>query len=148
MRASSSGRASAVRVLLEAGVDKARADNDGNTALIVASFHGRVDVVHLLLKNGSGADSDSSFVDSVDCLGRTALLDASRLGHVEIVRLLLEARADKEVEDNRGNSALSLAKAHGHTEIARMLAESWQDASKLAEAFRDDAQPAKRPRIL
>lgn len=137
MRASSSGRASAVRVLLEAGVDKARADHDGNTALIVASFHGRVDVVHLLLKYGSGADSN--FVDSVDFLGRTALLDASRLGHVEIVRLLLDARADKEVEDNRGNSALNLAKSHGHTEIARMLAES---------ELPGGSQPAKRPHTL
>ncbi|CAE7944273.1 ANKRD50 [Symbiodinium sp. KB8] len=144
MRASSSGRASAVRVLLEAGVDKARADHDGNTALIVASFHGRVDVVHLLLKYGSGADSN--FVDSVDFLGRTALLDASRLGHVEIVRLLLDARADKEVEDNRGNSALNLAKSHGHTEIARMLAESGQDAvSELPGGGRGSLVDMTRP---
>ncbi|OLP91569.1 putative phospholipid-transporting ATPase IA [Symbiodinium microadriaticum] len=83
-----------VRVLLDAGADKNVTNNDGNTALIVASLAGHAGAVKVLLQVGVD-------VDLADNDGTTALMAASAApgGHDAVVRLLLDAGADKDVAD-------------------------------------------------
>ena len=74
-----------MRLLLEAGADKDFANNNGDTALMIASRDGHLEAVRLLLE--AGANEDIADTD-----GDTALMIASLHGYLEVVRLLLEAR--------------------------------------------------------
>ena len=66
------------------------ANQDGNTALTLASGHGHLDVARLLCE--AGADTDKA-----NQTGNTALIAASDLGHLDVARLLCEAGADTEI---------------------------------------------------
>lgn len=66
----------------------------GQTGLMLAVSHGRMDMVQTLL--GHGAD-----VNIQDDEGSTALMCASEHGHVEIVKLLLaQPGCDATLSDN------------------------------------------------
>lgn len=66
----------------------------GQTALMLAVSHGRIDMVKALL--ACGAD-----VNIQDDEGSTALMCASEHGHVEIVKLLLaQPGCNSTLEDN------------------------------------------------
>lgn len=66
----------------------------GQTALMLAVSHGRIDMVKALL--ACGAD-----VNIQDDEGSTALMCASEHGHVEIVKLLLaQPGCNGTLEDN------------------------------------------------
>lgn len=67
--ASLRGHTIVVKALLEAGADINHADNEGHTALILASEYKRVEVVKILLENGAD-------VNHADNAGRTALKEA------------------------------------------------------------------------
>lgn len=56
-------------------------DNDGNTAMHLASKHGHIEILKLLLNNGIGADSKNG-------LGKTPKDLADDNGHKDIVNLL------------------------------------------------------------
>jgi len=70
-----------VQLLLDNGADVNGTDKYKDTALIVASFWGRLDTVQLLLDRGAK-------VDLVNDEGETALSQAKKEGHQEIVDLL------------------------------------------------------------
>ena len=102
----------------------------GWTALIFASCKGHIEIVHLLLQNGSEPNM-------AGFNGVTALMGASQEGHTEIVHLLLEAGAKPNVflrggqtadhaivnkQTNRqGRTALFFASLEGHIEIVHLL---------------------------
>ena len=90
LRAAGEGQAPEVERLLRLPLrpDCSR-DNDGATALMVASRNGHLEVARLLCE--AGADKDKARQD-----GATALILASRNGHLEVARLLCEAGADKD----------------------------------------------------
>ena len=88
--AASGGDAAAVQALLAKGAELNAKNNDGVTALIVASGNGHLDVVQALL--AKGAD-----VNAKDNNGWTALDAAAAGGHAEI-RALLQAVLDKAAE--------------------------------------------------
>lgn len=70
----------------------------GQTGLMLAVSHGRMDMVRALL--GHGAD-----VNIQDDEGSTALMCASEHGHVEIVKLLLgQPSCDATLSDSVSNS--------------------------------------------
>ena len=56
MSASECGHLQVVRLLCEAGADKDKANQDGDTALMIASADGRLEVARLLRE--AGADKD------------------------------------------------------------------------------------------
>merc|ERR1719166_293066 len=80
-----------------------RASQHGQTALMLAVSHGRLDMVELLLE--AGAD-----VNIRDEDGSTALMCAAEHGHMEIVKLLMR-HPDINIApaDNDGLTALSVA---------------------------------------
>ncbi|NXP71677.1 KANK1 protein, partial [Ramphastos sulfuratus] len=83
-----------VEELFSCGDVNAKASQAGQTALMLAVSHGRIDMVKALLT--CGAD-----VNIQDDEGSTALMCASEHGHVEIVKLLLaQPGCNGTLEDN------------------------------------------------
>ncbi|XP_036710614.1 KN motif and ankyrin repeat domain-containing protein 1 isoform X2 [Balaenoptera musculus] len=104
-----------VEELFACGDVNAKASQAGQTALMLAVSHGRIDMVKGLL--ACGAD-----VNIQDDEGSTALMCASEHGHVEIVKLLLaQPGCHGHLEDNDGSTALSIALEAGHKDIAVLL---------------------------
>ncbi|MBN3316113.1 KANK2 protein, partial [Atractosteus spatula] len=80
--------------LLKQGDINTRASQAGQTALMLAVSHGRIDMVRLLLS----CDAD---VNAQDDDGSTALMCACEHGHADIARLLLALPAcDASITDN------------------------------------------------
>nr|XP_060486241.1 KN motif and ankyrin repeat domain-containing protein 2 isoform X3 [Panthera onca] len=87
----------------------------GQTALMLAVSHGRVDVVKALL----ACEAD---VNVQDDDGSTALMCACEHGHKEITGLLLAVPScDISLTDRDGSTALMVALDAGQSEIASML---------------------------
>ncbi|XP_056426450.1 KN motif and ankyrin repeat domain-containing protein 2 isoform X1 [Hyla sarda] len=104
-----------VTQMLRLGDVNCRASQAGQTALMLAVSHGRLDVVRALLQ--CGAD-----VNVQDHDGSTALMCACEHGHVDIVSLLLAVPScDMALTDNDGSTALSIALEAGQNDIAMLL---------------------------
>merc|ERR1719499_2984699 len=92
-----------------------RASQHGQTALMLAVSHGRLDMVDLLLEGGAD-------VNIRDEDGSTALMCAAEHGHMEIVKLLMRhPDININATDNDGLSALSVAMEAGHRDIGVVL---------------------------
>uniref|UniRef100_UPI0037E905B9 KN motif and ankyrin repeat domain-containing protein 1-like n=1 Tax=Semicossyphus pulcher TaxID=241346 RepID=UPI0037E905B9 len=104
-----------VEQLFTKGDVNAKASQAGQTALMLAVSHGRMDMVQALLAQGAE-------VNLQDDEGSTALMCASEHGHAEIVRLLLaQPDCDATLTDSDESTALSIALEAGHHDIAVLL---------------------------
>ncbi|RXN34112.1 KN motif and ankyrin repeat domain-containing 1-like protein [Labeo rohita] len=104
-----------VEELFSKGDVNAKASQAGQTGLMLAVSHGRMDMVKALLACGAN-------VNIQDDEGSTALMCASEHGHVEIVKLLLaQPGCDATLSDNDESNALSIALEAGHKDIAVLL---------------------------
>ncbi|KAL1274804.1 hypothetical protein QQF64_027618, partial [Cirrhinus molitorella] len=104
-----------VEELFSKGDVNAKASQAGQTGLMLAVSHGRMDMVKALLVCGAN-------VNIQDDEGSTALMCASEHGHVEIVKLLLaQPGCDATLSDNDESNALSIALEAGHKDIAVLL---------------------------
>jgi len=79
-----------------------RKDEDGNTALIIASALGEYDMVNLLIEEGVKVNEQNK-------VGETALMHAVLNKSKDIVLLLLYHKADANIKNNQGQSSLDLA---------------------------------------
>merc|ERR1719166_83548 len=112
---SSDTHRSVVKKLFSTADLNVRASQHGQTALMLAVSHGRLDMVDLLLE--AGAD-----VNIRDEDGSTALMCAAEHGHMEIVKLLMRhPDININATDNDGLSALSVAMEAGHRDIGVLL---------------------------
>lgn len=101
--------------LFRLGNVNAKASQAGQTALMLAVSHGRVDVVKALL----ACEVDVNIQDED---GSTALMCACEHGHKEITGLLLAVPdCDISLTDRDGSTALMVALDAGQSEIASML---------------------------
>ncbi|KAK0161953.1 hypothetical protein PV327_008348 [Microctonus hyperodae] len=89
-------------------------DENGRTALHIASIHGHVTIVDFLLIHHANPNE-------IDTDGCTPLHYSTSRGHQNTVLLLLHANANPTIVDNRGNSPLHLAADHGHETCAKAL---------------------------
>jgi ankyrin repeat protein len=97
-------------------VDLYAKDNQGRTALILATVYGHEEVVRILLKD------DRVDVDAKDNQGRTALIEASHCGVQEVVRMFLKHdRVDVNAKDGRGRSAFFWENYRGSPDTIRMF---------------------------
>ena len=113
--AASRGNVAKVQAHLAKGADVNRIrDNDGGTALMVASLNGHLEVVQALL--AKGADVSAKAND-----GATALILASGTGHPEVVQALVAKGADVNAKTNNGWTALMLADQRGHKDVVKLL---------------------------
>ncbi|KAK6620193.1 hypothetical protein RUM44_006594 [Polyplax serrata] len=92
-----------------------RAKQHGQTALMLAVSHGRLDMVKLLLE--AGADPNIQDGD-----GSTALMCAAEHGHLEIVKHILgHPECDTSIVDCDGSTALAIAMEAGNRDIGVLL---------------------------
>ncbi|XP_023373766.1 KN motif and ankyrin repeat domain-containing protein 2 [Otolemur garnettii] len=121
--------------LFRLGNVNAKASQAGQTALMLAVSHGRVDVVKALL----ACEAD---VNVQDDDGSTALMCACEHGHKEIVGLLLAVpNCDISLTDHDGSTALMVALDAGQSEIASMLYSHMNIKCSFAP-MSDDESPA------
>ncbi|KAM5238042.1 KN motif and ankyrin repeat domain-containing protein 2 [Ctenodactylus gundi] len=121
--------------LFRHGDVNAKASQAGQTALMLAVSHGRVDVVKALL----ACEADVNVQDED---GSTALMCACEHGHREIAGLLLaEPRCDISLADRDGSTALMVALDAGQSEIASMLYSRMNIKCSFAP-MSDDESPA------
>ncbi|KAJ8938289.1 hypothetical protein NQ318_020348 [Aromia moschata] len=96
-------------------VPNRRITDHGQTALMLAVSHGRLDMVKMLLE--AGAD-----VNIQDEDGSTALMCAAEHGHIEIVKhFLSHPECDSSITDVDGSTALKIAMEAGHRHIGVLL---------------------------
>ena len=114
----SMGKINAVKsILTRPDTDVNMGDNNGFTALQLASMHNRILVVNVLLAQPTILVNKEDKAEE-----RTALLDAAEEGHTEVVKALL-AHPDIDVNkgDIKGETALYLAASYGHIEVVNTL---------------------------
>jgi len=73
-----------------------------NETLRIASAHGQINRVKLLIENGADVNARNRY-------GNTPLMLASINGRQEAVRFLIEAGADMNVKDSEGSTSLKYA---------------------------------------
>lgn len=106
---------SVLQRLFKLGDINVKAAQHGQTALMLAVSHGRLDIVKMLLE--AGAD-----VNIQDEDGSTALMCAGEHGHVDIVRVLLShPDCDPTLKDNDNSTALTIAMEAGHKDIGVLI---------------------------
>jgi len=101
---------------------------DGWTALHLAAFFNRLEVVELLLARGAKLD-----LKSKNQLNNTPLNAAVAANRLEIARRLLQAGADANAHQHGGITPLHEAAAAGNVEMVRLLLAYRADASAISE---------------
>ena len=141
-RASASGYAEVVKVLLEAGANMNEIKYNtiaGDAPIQVASRNGHAEVVKILLEAGANVDSDERvLLDSLpyEKTGRTPLFLASGNGRVEVVKVLLEAGANVNTKDkDNGWTPLHLASGNGRVEVVKVLLSAGADVNAKEKPF-------------
>lgn len=96
---------------------------NGQTALMLAASHGRLEISKILLECGAE-------VNLQDNDGSTALMCAAEHGHSEVVSLLLaQSDCDPLIEDNEGSTALKIALVNGHNDVGIQLYAGTRNSS-------------------
>ncbi|KAI0192430.1 hypothetical protein F4808DRAFT_475800 [Astrocystis sublimbata] len=102
-----------------------------DTPLMVATCHGNVKLVWLLLENGADVNFESYYGSGP----QTALQLAAMEGNLELVKLFLERRADVDLIGSEGANALQYSSIQGHLSVAQLL---------LSRGAEINALPAKQ----
>ncbi|XP_035518582.1 photoreceptor ankyrin repeat protein [Morone saxatilis] len=98
-------------------IDINHQDNEGNTALMIASQAGHINTVMYLLNYYPGIDTEIK-----DCRGFTALIKAAMTGRNDVVSALVMAGADLHaVDSTKGKCAQEWALKTGRYEIIHRL---------------------------
>jgi ankyrin repeat protein len=124
LRAAAAGNAEDLLRSIEAGAD-INATGPERGALSAAAYHGRREIVDLLLEKGAAVDLPD------ERGGTTPLLAAIIGGEPEIAVLLIEKKADVNRKIKMGNvegvSPLMLAAATGHLDLTRAIIDAGAD---------------------
>jgi ankyrin repeat protein len=133
--------------LLRAGLPVNLCNERGDSLLMLASYHGNLNVTRLLLEQradperandrgqtplaGAAFKGDAvvarllldfgARVDGKSAEGKTALMFAAMFDQLDVLKLLLERGADPELRDTRGCTALDYARAMGASGTANWL---------------------------
>jgi ankyrin repeat protein len=102
------------------GVDIDIQDDDGFTALMYACDKNNIEIVKLLIENGSAINIQNND-------GFTALMYACEKDNIEIVKLLIENDADINIQNNDGITALMIVCKKDNFEIAKLLIKNGAD---------------------
>ena len=117
MLAAMNGNVAAVKLLLDMGSDiNAQIETNKNTALTLACFQGRQEVVQLLLERKANLEHRAK-------TGLTPLMEAANGGYVEVGKVLIEKGADVNappVPATR-DTALTIAADKGHYRFVELL---------------------------
>ncbi|KAJ3109172.1 hypothetical protein HDU97_008571 [Phlyctochytrium planicorne] len=110
-----SGRADTVKLLVNKfGARRNTTTKAGKTLLWIASCHGFIKIVEILL------DKEAN-IDEVDSDGATSLAVAALNGHAEVVEKLISYGAAVNTKDKKGRTPLWNASSGGHADIVKLL---------------------------
>lgn len=90
------------KYLLKKGADVNVKNDDGSTALMIASLYGNLEMVKYLIENGAD-------INAKDNDGSTALIYASKWANLEEVEYLVKNGTDINIKDIEGKTALDWA---------------------------------------
>jgi ankyrin repeat protein len=158
----------AARALIHAqNIDFDQPNAAGETALMMASLQGELDMVKLMVDdkeveiNKTGWTplhyaatnghieivkfllDRSAYVDAESPNGTTPLMMAARGGHVDIVRLLLEEGADMRIRNQQGMTVIDFAEQYNQPEIAAGLKSRWQKTYQQSPPAPRTPKPAQ-----
>lgn len=125
---------SAARIIQAPGLKTEASNPQGETALMMASIKGYIDLVYLLL--GKGAKPDRK--------GWTPLHYACAGPNPKIVSLLIEVRANKNARSPNGTTPLMMAAQYGPFETVALLLKLGADPYLKNDLGLDAAQFAER----
>jgi len=103
-----------LQILLKAGEDANRLDNNSLTPLHLASSYGEIEMVDSLLKYGANVNLKGHN-------NMTALHAAAYSGELEILKLLLKAGADIGAKTTNGLTPLDMAKRQKMSNVIKFL---------------------------
>ncbi len=119
------GNAAITRLLLEAGADPNRRDDEGNTPLFWAIDDGYIETAQELISHGAEVNLKNNF-------GHTSLMSAASRGPLELVEFLLNNGADVSLADEDGWTAedWAIEEGDGDVEIVNRLQQARYAAEK------------------
>jgi len=148
MHAAGSGDVADIKALIDKGAQVNAIDAWGNSALLIASRAGEVDIARALLKAGAYVDGrggsmsplaaaalrghtllvrslirSGANVDAVGRNGLSALMNAAKLNHLGVAKVLLEAGANTRVVDRSGDNLLVVAVSENYPGLLALLLE-------------------------
>ena len=114
-KAATKGHLNVVKFLVDIGVDIETKNDDGRTALMLASWNNKLEMVNFLIENGANINVEDGRNYTHDG-GQTSLMLAAFNGHFDIFKVLIEAKADIN-----HNSVLSDVAQRGYLNIVEFL---------------------------
>lgn len=124
LSAAAGNEAAAVQKLLAQGVDIEARDDNGRSALLLATQRNAVEAARILIDAGAN-------VNAMDDISDSPFLYAGAEGRLEILRLTLASDADLASVNRYGGTALIPAAHHGHIETVRELLETEIDVDHI-----------------
>lgn len=104
----------AVRGLLKESIDINAQDEQGRTAIMIATYANDAAMVKLLVDAGANVDIQDDMLNN-------PFLYAGAEGYMEILKLLIAAGADPTITNRYGGVAIIPASEHGYVEIVEEL---------------------------
>ena len=120
------GNRAAVVLYIKAKISTETRDNRGWTPLMRAAFHGRDEILTLLIEH----DAD---VNAIDLGGNSALHWAAFGGHINCIKQLIEHRANISASNYVGWTPLMQAVARNHLLAAALLIDSGVNLDTIAD---------------
>lgn len=124
------GDVNSVLKYIKQGIDVSGRDSKGNTAIIIASGRGQVEVMKILLDHGANQD-DCTNVGLFQ--GKSALSWAASQGRSNAVALLLNSGANPHIPASKGvflgKTPLMWASSQGRIDVVRLLLASDVDVN-------------------
>ena len=108
-----------VKSFLKNGIDLNTQNEDGYTALMIASFNNYIDLVKLLLEKK--AKLNILTTNEIKKYGETALMLAAKKDHIQIVEILAKTLITIDFKNHLGLTALHLAVREGNLETIKVL---------------------------
>jgi ankyrin repeat protein len=117
------GDAARLADLLGRGLPPNIRNHNGDSLLMLASYHGHLDASRVLLENGADPQLHND-------KGQSPLAGAAFKGYLDMARLLLDHGADVESATPDGKTALMMAAMFNRSEIVALLLERGADPAR------------------
>lgn len=103
-----------VRELLNSGVDINAQNEQGRTAIMIATYANDAEMVKVLIDEGADVDIQDDMLNN-------PFLYAGAEGYMDILKLMIAAGADPKITNRYGGVALIPASEHGYVEVVEEL---------------------------